>query len=101
MPVFAPTLATPGFEELQAASKVRSCWLASVYTPVAVNGWVLPTGTAGFEGLSTICESAGGPTVRAVEPLTAPEAAVIVVGFTLELTLVVNPVLETVAISGL
>jgi hypothetical protein len=66
-------------DEFQVAVPVRSCVLLSLYVPVAVNCWVLPTSTDGLTGLTAMLVKTAVPTVRTAELLTEPEAAVIVV----------------------
>src|SRR5712692_9247171 len=73
-----PTTATPDASEDQIADPVRSCVLPSVYVPVAVNCCEVPSEIAGFCGVSAIETRVAAVTVRLPEPLTDPDAAVIV-----------------------
>jgi hypothetical protein len=69
--------ATSGAEELQFTDG-RSCVLPSLKTPVAVNCWPVPKAMLAFAGVMAIEVRTAGITVRVVDPLTAPEVAVIV-----------------------
>ena len=53
--------------------------LPFVYTPVAVNCCVRPSGSDGETGVTSIDMSAGPLTVNVVDPLMLPAVAVIVV----------------------
>ena len=75
----ALSLATLLSDELQTAVPVRSTVLLSLYVPVAVNCWVLPTNKDGLTGLTVRLFKTAGVTVRIVELWTEPEDAVIVV----------------------
>ena len=44
--------------------------------PVAANCWFVPAGIDAVDGDTEIETSAGGPTVRFVEPVTEPDVAV-------------------------
>jgi hypothetical protein len=72
-------VATAVLEELHVAVFVRFCVLASVNVPVAMNCCVAPSGIEGFAGVTAIETSAGGVTVRVVDPLTEADSAAIVV----------------------
>ena len=50
----------------------------SVYVPVAVNCWVVPSVMLGLSGVIAIDTSVAAVTVNPVEPETAPSAALIV-----------------------
>ena len=73
------TLATPELDEFQVAVPVRSCVLLSLYVPVAVNCWALPTSMDGLTGLTAMLVNTAVLTVSTAELLTEPDAAVIVV----------------------
>jgi hypothetical protein len=47
--------------------------------PVAVKGWVVPSGIAGIAGVTAMETRTAGVTVRVVEPLIEPEVAVTLV----------------------
>ena len=66
--------------ELHVAVLVRFCVELSEKVPVAVNCLVVPLVIEGFAGVTAIDTNVGAVavTVRVVEPLTAPEAALIV-----------------------
>jgi hypothetical protein len=66
--------------EVHVAVLVRFCVELSEKVPVAVNCLVVPLVIEGFAGVTAIDTSVGAvaATVRVVEPLTAPEAALIV-----------------------
>jgi hypothetical protein len=64
--------------DAQVTCVVRSCVVASVYVPIAVNGLVNPFGTDGAEGVMPIDTSVASVTVAVVVPITAPDVAVIV-----------------------
>ena len=66
--------------ELHVAVLVKFCVELSEKVPVAVNCWVVPLAMEGFAGVTAIDTSVGAlaVTVRVVEPLIAPEAALIV-----------------------
>jgi hypothetical protein len=53
--------------------------LPSEYVPVAVNCWVVPTGTDALAGVTVIETKTGPDTVSEVEELIAPDVAEIVV----------------------
>ena len=50
-----------------------------MYTPVAVNCAVAPSGILGTAGITVIDTSAAGVTVSVVDPLMVPDVAVMVV----------------------
>ena len=66
---------------------------------MAVNCCVNPNASDAFVGVTAIDTSAGGPTVRVVEPVIAPDVALIVVEPWA--TLVARPALSIVAIHDL
>jgi type III secretory pathway component EscT len=74
----AVMLATPVLLELHVTELVRFCVLLSLYVPVAVNCCVAPLAIDEFAGVTAI-DTSGSVTVRAVEPLIAPNVAWIVV----------------------
>jgi methylglyoxal synthase len=57
---------------------VRFCVLPSLNVPVAVNCWVAPLVIEGFAGVTAIDCSVAAVTVSKVEPLIAPDVALIV-----------------------
>src|ERR1700735_1146437 len=71
-------VATPVVAELQVTELVRFCVELSEKVPVAVNCCFAPTLTEGFAGVTAIDTSVAAVTVRVVEPLIAPETALIV-----------------------
>ena len=69
-------VATEVFEEPQATEFVRFCVEPSLYFPVAVNCWVVPSGMEGLAGVTAIDDStAAAVMVSVVKPVTEPEAA--------------------------
>jgi len=72
------TEATLESDEVQATDVVRSCTESSEYVPAAVNCWVLPSGILGFAGVIAMDVSMVGDTVKVVEAVAAPRAAVMV-----------------------
>ncbi len=64
--------------ELQLTVLVRFCVVPSLNVPVAVNCWVAPLVIDGFAGVTAIDCSVAAVTVRVVEPLIAPDVALIV-----------------------
>src|SRR6266849_3899168 len=70
--------ATDGIDDVQVTVGVMSFVVPSVYVPVAANCCEVPTGMAGFCGVSAIETRVAAVTVRLPEPLTDPDAAVIV-----------------------
>ena len=71
-------VATVVVSEVHVAVLVRFCVELSEKVPVAVNCFVFPLAIEGFAGVTAIDTSAGAVTVRVVVPLTAPDAALIV-----------------------
>jgi hypothetical protein len=69
-------VATAALFELQLTVVMMFCVLPSVYVPVAANCWVFPTGMVGTAGVTLIESNVAGVTVKIVEPLIDPEAAV-------------------------
>jgi hypothetical protein len=63
--------------ELQLAVLVKFCVELSEKVPVAVNCFVVPFVIEGFAGVTAIDTSVAEVTVRTVDPVTAPEAACI------------------------
>ena len=72
-------VAMAGALELHCTVLVRSCVLLSVKVPVAVNCCVIPRATLGIAGVIARETKAAGVTFRLVEPVIAPEDAVILV----------------------
>jgi hypothetical protein len=70
-------VATAAWEELQVTDVVRSWVLPSLKVPAAVYGWVVPAAMDGACGF-TCNETRVGTTLKPVEPISAPKAAVIV-----------------------
>src|SRR5437667_7578752 len=70
--------ATDGIDEVQVTVGVMSFVVPSVYVPVAANCCEVPSGMAGFRGVIAIETRLAAVTVRLPEPLTDPDAAVIV-----------------------
>jgi hypothetical protein len=68
-------VATEADEELQWLFSVRSCVVASLKVPVAVNCWVLPTVTVGEAGVTKSDTRVPVPTVKVVVPVTPDEDA--------------------------
>ena len=62
----------------QVAVPVRSCLLLSVNVPVAVNCWLVPTAIDGVVGVTANDTSVTAVTVSFVDPVTEPDAAVMV-----------------------
>ena len=75
----AEIVAAPVFVELQVAEAVRFWVLPSLKVPVAVNCSVSPLAIEGFAGVTLIDESVAAVTVSVVEPVIAPETALMVV----------------------
>jgi len=72
-------IATVASDELQFTTAVTSCALPSVYFPIAVNCWLVPSAIAGACGLIAIVTSAAGFTVSVAAALTPFELIPIVV----------------------
>lgn len=70
-------VATAGVFELHCTVTVMFCVLPSLNVPVAVNCCIEPTGSVGIAGVTVIETRAAAVTVTVVEPVMAPEAAVI------------------------
>ena len=64
--------------EDQVTEAVRSCVVASVYTPVAVICWVVPRASDGVAGVREMEASRAAVTLSGVEVVTAPLVAVTV-----------------------
>jgi hypothetical protein len=60
------TVATAVLLEFQVTVAVMSCVVPSVYTPVAVNCAVVPSGILGIAGVTVIDTNAAGVTVKVV-----------------------------------
>src|SRR5271155_3304467 len=73
------TIATVALDELHVATEVTSCVLPSVYVPVAVNCWVVPSGIEAFVGEIAIETSAAGFTTSDAVALTPVKLIPIVV----------------------
>src|ERR1041385_8867178 len=73
-------LATPALEELHSTDALISCVVLSLNVPVAVNCFVVPMAMLGLAGVTAIETRLALVTVSEVEPLTAPEVAVMVAG---------------------
>ena len=74
----APTEATAAVDDDQATERVKSCTVPLVNVPVALNCWVVPSGTDALCGVTANATSTAGVTVKVVDPDTEPEEAVIV-----------------------
>src|SRR5688572_2366329 len=81
LPAALLIVATPVFAELQVTLVVRSAFEPSLKVPVAVNCWVLPSGSEGLTGVTASEVSTAAVTVNEVDPamLVAGSVAVIVV----------------------
>src|SRR6185369_1385086 len=80
LPLVLLIVATPVSDDAHVTEVVRSWVLPSLKVPVAVNCWVPATLIEGFAGVTAIdCNAGGGVTVSTVEPVTAPEVALMVV----------------------
>ena len=77
-PLVLLILATDLVEELHVTDVVRSCVVASVYVPVAVNCSVVPSAIAGFAGVISMdwSDLSGGPRSSSPSRLQARENAV-------------------------
>src|ERR1700733_10357251 len=64
--------------EVQVTVDVKFCVVPSLNVPVAVNCWVAPLAIDGFTGVTAIDCRVAAVTVRVVEPLIAPDVAVMV-----------------------
>ncbi|HXO06277.1 MAG TPA: hypothetical protein VN884_11680 [Candidatus Sulfotelmatobacter sp.] len=73
----AVIVATVVVDELHVAVLVKFCVELSEKVPVAVNCSVAPLAMEGFAGVTAIDTSVGPVTVSVVEPLMAPEVALI------------------------
>jgi hypothetical protein len=71
-----PTPAT-GDDELHVTLLVTFCVLPSLNVPVAVNCWFVPFAIVALPGFTPIDTNTGAVTVKAAEPATEPEVAVI------------------------
>src|SRR5215472_829891 len=86
-------------EELQFTELVMFWVPPSVKVPVAANCCVRPAATEGFAGVTLMDTTAGADTVRAAEPVTEPDDAVMLVLPTP--SVVANPAALIVATAGL
>jgi hypothetical protein len=82
-------VAVEGVSDVHVAVLVRFCVVPSVKVPVAVNCWLVPFAIDGVAGVTAIDTSAAEVTVSVVDPVSEPEAAVIVA--VPSLTLLANP----------
>lgn len=73
------TVATAVLEELQVTKMATSWVVPSEKVPVAVNCWVVPPGTLGLAGVTTMEDKVAEVTIRVVPPETSPEVAVMIV----------------------
>src|ERR1035441_5592909 len=73
----AVMVATPVVADAQVTEAVRSCVLLSLKVPVAVNCRVAPLVMDGLAGVTAMDCSVAAVTVNTVDPLTAPEVALI------------------------
>lgn len=99
--VAAPWLlmvAVAGVEEPHRTESVRSCVLASLKVPVAVNCFVVPTAMLEFAGVTAIDTNVAPSTLSEAVPVTEPESALIVVDPVP--TEVARPEALTVAVPG-
>jgi hypothetical protein len=71
-------VATVVVPEFQVTVDVKFCVVPSLNVPVAVNCWVAPLAIDGFAGVTAIDCSVAAVTVSKVEPLIAPDVALIV-----------------------
>jgi hypothetical protein len=71
-------VATVVVPEVQVTVDVKFCVVPSLNVPVAVNCWVAPLAIDGFTGVTAIDCRVAAVTVRVVEPLIAPDVALIV-----------------------
>jgi len=100
------TVAIDVLDELQVTCAVISRLVPSENVPVAVNGWVTPTGILGLAGVTAMEDRGGAFTVRIVLPnellleklLGSLEVAVMVV--VPKARAVARPLLSTVATDG-
>ena len=91
---------TAGDAELHVADAVRFSVPPSVYNPVAVSCTFVPSAIEGLAGVTEMETRAGAPTVRVVEPDTAPCAARIVAVPWASPFVVARPVLLMAAVAG-
>lgn len=66
-------------DEVHCAVLVMSWVVPFVKVPVAVNCWVAPRGMKGIAGVTAIADRTACVTVKGVDPVTDPQAALIVV----------------------
>ena len=72
-------VAVAGVEEPHRTERVRSCVLASLKVPVAVNCFVVPTAMLEFAGVTAMDTNVALLTLSEAVPVTEPESALIVV----------------------
>ena len=72
-------VATPVFDELQTTCPVKSCVVASVNVPVAINCFVVPLAIDGLVGVTEIEVNVAAVTVNELLPVILPDTAEIVV----------------------
>lgn len=72
------TVATKGFEEVQATCVVMSWLVPSEYVPEALNCMVLPAGMLGLAGVTDMEDRTTEVTVRVALPELFPEVAIMV-----------------------
>jgi hypothetical protein len=72
-------VATVAVDEVHTTEVVMSCELPSLYAPVAVNAWPVPSAMEAFCGAMTIDTSVAASTFRFPVPDMPPESAVMVV----------------------
>ena len=77
-PLAVLIVTTEGVAEIQVTEDVKFCVVLSEYIPVAENCLVRPRTTPGLVGLTEIDTRVALLTVKAVEALTVPDVAVIV-----------------------
>src|ERR1700729_2008196 len=65
-------------DEVHVTDAVRFCVELSVYVPVAVNCWVVPSVMLGLSGVIAMDTSVAAVTVNPVEPEIVPSVALIV-----------------------
>ena len=70
-------VATDGVSDDQVTELVRFWVLPSLKVPLAVNCWVAFLVTVGFAGVTAMDFNVPAATVKVIEPVTLPDAAVI------------------------
>ncbi len=89
------TVATELADEVHFTVLLRFCVLPSLYVPVALNCWLIPSGTDAVAGVTESLVKTAAVTVNRAEPVIAPDLALIVVDPGARL--VANPLLLTFA----